>query len=214
MRWPGVLPAGFEAKFASLIDLPPTLLAAGRAPIPASYAGLDLLQKARRPGAPAPVSPAAAGVGLADLRVCAAATDLFGLGLVTARWKLTYYPHPPRSSDDGWGSGRAEVHLFDLAADPGEHLNLWIDPWTTPATPGSAPFFDAARRAGPLLTEALLRWRAGQTDLSQMWSQVTRGARYVGGFTARAFALIENATGLAPEAALQRDCRALERLGL
>jgi hypothetical protein len=43
-----------------------------------------------------------------------------------------------------------------------------------------------------------------------MWSQVTRGPRYQGGFTGRAFALVENTTGVDSELDLQDDCAAIE----
>jgi arylsulfatase A-like enzyme len=192
---------GTTLGFASGVDLAATLLAAARAPIPATYQGFDLLAPLRKP------SPGQRG------RVCVAATDLLGYGLVTHRWKLLYYPNP-------FGSGRrSEARLFDLAIDPSEHTNLWqtlapaaeADAWA-----GSDPDAEAAAaRAGEAwavqrqLVEALLRWRARQDDLAQMWAQVTRGATYVGSFTAKAFALLENATGFDAEVALQADCAGL-----
>ena len=55
------------------------------------------------------------------------------------------------------------------------------------------------------LEGALLRWAARQVHWAQIWSQITRGPRYVGGFTARAFAFLENATGFDAERDLQHN---------
>ena len=41
---------------------------------------------------------------------------------------------------------------------------------------------------------------------------VLLGLRYVGAFTGRVFAFLENATGLGPELSLQADCAAADAL--
>ena len=144
------------------------------------------------------------------MRVCAPVTDVFGYGLVTQRWKLLYYPNSHEVVKDGHRLD-AEGLFFDLRADPGEHVNLWRDqdPRVEPSdAPNSATL--RAWKAQTILLRALLRWRARADDLAQIWGQVTRGPRYVGGFTGRLFLLLRNATGLDAEIGLQKDCSAVK----
>jgi len=217
--------------FASGVDIPSTLLAAARAPLPASYQGFDLLAPLRKVSSsataslvaslPSSSSSLAYSAANAAGRACVAATDLLGYGLVTKRWKFMYYPNAFGASSS------SEARLFDLSRDPMEHVNLWQTraPQLLPrefsagSSSSSPPTFtdtevgrqlaEEAWIAQQRLTEALLRWRARQDDFAQIWSQITRGAKYVGSFTSRTFALLENATGFDAEVALQADCKGL-----
>lgn len=132
-----------------------------------------------------------------------------------------YYPNAFGASSS------SEARLFDLSRDPMEHINLWqtrapqhlsvasasssfhSSPSAFPGTKDGRQLAIEAWEAQQRLTEALLRWRARQDDFAQIWSQITRGAKYVGSFTSRAFALLENATGFDAEVALQADCKGL-----
>ena len=126
-RWPGVLPAGGEATFASTVDLTATILAAAGAGVPRSMAGYDLVAPFR-------------GAGAGRTRAAAVAGALYrGFAVVTARYKLVYFPE------------RDEGRFYDLEHDPTERNDLWRDA------------AHAARRAA--LHVALLRWRVRQDDL-------------------------------------------------
>ena len=106
-RWPGVLPAGAEATFASTVDLTATILSAAAARVPRSFAGYDLVAPFK--AGPARGAPAA--------RSNAVAGALFrGLAVATSRYKLTYFPE------------RDEGSLVDLLLDPRERTDLWDDP--------------------------------------------------------------------------------------
>jgi len=236
-------PGGVTLDFASGVDIPSTLLAAARAPLPATYQGFDLLARLRAASSSAVALPSLVSSSLsppssssstssssltlsysranAAGRTCVAATDLLGYGLVTKRWKLMYYPN------NFGASFSSEARLFDMSRDPREHVNLWqahkpkrhnqpsasfsfsSSSESSTSTVDDPQYAEEAWEAQQQLTEALLRWRARQDDLAQIWSQITRGAKYVGSFTSRAFALLENATGFDAEVSLQADCQGL-----
>ncbi|KAH8051515.1 sulfuric ester hydrolase [Aureococcus anophagefferens] len=74
-RWPGVLPAGGEATFASTVDLTATILAAAGAGVPRSMAGYDLVAPFR-------------GAGAARTRAAAVAGALYRASRWSRRYKL------------------------------------------------------------------------------------------------------------------------------
>jgi len=78
MRFPGVLPAGKTANFASLLDVTTSILSAAGAVVPFAYQGMDLIQ---------PIS-----TGLPSPRTAIVATDFMGYTVVSSHWKLVYYP--------------------------------------------------------------------------------------------------------------------------
>jgi choline-sulfatase len=114
-RWPGVIPAGrASAALASLVDLAPTVLVACGLPVPLELHGRSLLPLWQ---------------GEADThrnRVYLDYADNAEAGVRTDRWKLVYCAGT-RLWRDGYaapGDPRPWVRLYDLAADPGEVVNL------------------------------------------------------------------------------------------
>src|SRR5581483_11315906 len=108
-RWPGVIPAGRTYEHvSSAVDLMPTLLDACGLPAEPGVQGESLLPILR--GATDPYREWA----LVEHRE--APRGMQTKTLVTARYKLTYYPGLPFGE------------LFDLATDPQEYDNLWEGP--------------------------------------------------------------------------------------
>jgi hypothetical protein len=76
-------------------------------------------------------------------------TDFFGYGVVTAEWKLLYYPR-----DD-------EGRLFHRASDPHDRVNRWRDP-SRGSSGNSSRRDDDDEQVTSVMLAALLRWRARQ----------------------------------------------------
>ena len=152
LRWPGVLAPGTQATFASTVDIPATIAtAAGRARLPPSYSGFDLVGPLATNGA----SP----------RSAAAAVLYTACVLITPHWKLAYYPEED------------ETRLWDRRGDPEELRDVWADDSGATALPGVAASSGVARseevrpRAdGARLMATLLRWRSLQIPLSLLRS--------------------------------------------
>jgi arylsulfatase A-like enzyme len=120
------LPAGKVVKdLVSLIDIPPTLVALGGAPVPGQYDGHSLL---------GPVFGEARD--WPDDVFIQVSESQVGRALRTARWKYGVNA-PDRHGWNDAGSTRYEEHyLYDLEADPHEQCNLVRDPALTAARAG------------------------------------------------------------------------------
>jgi arylsulfatase A-like enzyme len=112
------LPAGTVVQnLVSLIDLPPTLVALGGAPVPEEYDGRSLLGPVL---GQAPDWPDDVFIQVSESQV--------GRALRTERWK--YGVNAP--DRDGWNDAHSsryeEQYLYDLEEDPAEQCNLVSDP--------------------------------------------------------------------------------------
>jgi arylsulfatase A-like enzyme len=112
------LPEGLVVDdLVSLVDIPPTLLVMGNAPVPDSYDGHSLLPLIR---GEADDWPEEVFVQISESQV--------GRALRTERWK--YGVTAPDSS--GWNDAGSlryeEQYLYDLQSDPHEQTNLVSDP--------------------------------------------------------------------------------------
>ena len=81
LRYPGVLPAGRTAGFATTLDISATIVAMSGAPIPKQYQGFDLVT---------PLSH-----GLQSPRLAAVSCEYRAMAVVTPSWKLTCAPSCP-----------------------------------------------------------------------------------------------------------------------
>jgi len=152
-----------SAFLASLVDVPATILRAARCPFAPDAQGLSLLAALTvpPPGAPpgasngALLGPSTAAVLAAWPRAAVPVAELGGLGLVTRRWRLAYYPHDGQgflfrrqaaaeSSSSGGGGG----------AVGGRAENLW-------------GVGEAAAAQGSLLL-ALLKWRGSAAGVGAL----------------------------------------------
>lgn len=116
---PGFRGGQVVSELASLLDVPPTLLAAAGAELPPSLAGRPLQQAlAHDPGWPAEVF---AQISESQVGRC----------IRTHRWKYSVSLQPPPEGA-GWQQAYAECYteeyLYDLSADPHERSNLVADP--------------------------------------------------------------------------------------
>ena len=153
MRWPGVIvPNTAPLGLASLLDVPATLLAAAGCVPSADGAGFDLVAVARGTRvAAAPADATIAGVRWGQnhtrhpRRTAVAVTDFFGYGVVTAQWKMMYYPR------------ENEGRLFHRHSDPHDRANRWRNP--------SESDDDDDERVTTAMLAALLRWRARQEPI-------------------------------------------------
>ncbi len=121
MSGPGFRGGRVARELVSLIDLPPTLLAAAGWPTPPTMPGRPLQPLA----GPTPVTdwPGEVLVQISE--------DHIGRALRTARWKYEVaVPSTARWSGLQAPGAEAyvEAHLYDLAADPHERCNLVADP--------------------------------------------------------------------------------------
>ncbi len=100
---------------ASLIDLPPTLLTAGGAPVPATMRGAALQR-------------AVSGAPWSDEVFLQISESQVGRALRTPRW--TYAARAPGLN--GWDHGASDTYredfLYDLASDPHQRTNLVAEP--------------------------------------------------------------------------------------
>jgi arylsulfatase A-like enzyme len=128
VRWDGRVPSGSRLPGpVRLLDLAPTLLAAAGGALPDTWQGSDLLA-AFRGQAPLPRLPVfAQHLSSGPLRAAA---------IVDGRKLVLFNRHVPFAPADDfqeylWRQDlerMARVELYDLAADPGERLNLARDP--------------------------------------------------------------------------------------
>jgi arylsulfatase A-like enzyme len=119
-RGPGFLGGKVVDHLVSLIDVPPTILAAGGAATPAAMRGRPLQTLADGGSADWP-----------DDVFLQISEDHIGRAIRTRRWKYSVWV----PSDDKWSGGRqpgsdayVEQCLYDLDADPHELNNLVTDP--------------------------------------------------------------------------------------
>ena len=109
VRWPNEVPAGRATEaLQSLVDLPPTFLAAAGAPIPLYMQGVSQLEVWRGN------EPAARDHVMVEMRHQPTAVHI--RTYIDQRYKLTVH----RNDADG--------ELFDLEQDPYEKRNRWDDP--------------------------------------------------------------------------------------
>jgi len=102
-------------ELVSLVDLPPTLLAAAGLPVPEAMQGRSVLPLLDRRNDDWPEE--------VFLQISEAEV---GRAIRTRRWKYSVYApgrDGGRHGDDG-GQGYVERYLYDLAADPAEQVNL------------------------------------------------------------------------------------------
>ena len=115
-RGPGFRGGKVMDEIVSLIDLPPTLLAAGGVEPPASMRGRALQPLAR---GEAKDWPGEVFVQISENHV--------GRAIRTARWKYSVRAPEKRGWDDPASDVYVEDCLYDLAADPHERTNLVRD---------------------------------------------------------------------------------------
>jgi arylsulfatase A-like enzyme len=114
---PGFPGGGVVRELVSLIDLPPTVLAAAGAPVPGFMRG-------------SPLQPLAAGDagGRPEEVFVQISESQVGRAIRTARWKYSVMA----PDEKGWQVPDAEAYvedfLYDLEADPWERSNLVADP--------------------------------------------------------------------------------------
>ena len=199
MRWPGVIPPNTAPLgLASLLDVPATLLAAAGCAPSADGAGFDLVAIARGANAAAAAAAAAAASDSSiwarnhsnsKPRTAVAVTDFFGYGVVTAQWKMMFYPRDN------------EGRLFHRRSDPHDRINRWRNPDDSRKSSGGSPHrarssADARTSRGStidrsignedngndddewittVMLAALLRWRARQEPMGYFRGALTQG---------------------------------------
>ena len=113
MRGPGFDGGGAVAELVSLVDLAPTLLDAAGIPVPPQMQGRSLMPLVRGERAD---WPAEVLVQLSEVQV--------GRVIRTPGWKYCVYAPHKDGLKDSWSERYVEHHIYDLAADPWEQVNL------------------------------------------------------------------------------------------
>jgi arylsulfatase A-like enzyme len=112
IRGPGFDPGRVVTEMASLVDLPPTLLAAAGLPVPASMQGRSLLQLAN-----------GAERNWRNEIFVQMREEALQRAIRTERWKYCIFDPDSRRSEPH-SLNYVERFLYDLNADPHEHVNL------------------------------------------------------------------------------------------
>lgn len=113
IRGPGFMGGKVVPDLVSLLDTPPTVLAAGGVPVPGSMRGRPLQQVVG--GAPADW-PREVFLQISESQV--------GRAIRTAKWKYSVVAPHKRGGVDPDSDRYVEEFLYDLEADPHEHNNL------------------------------------------------------------------------------------------
>ena len=112
---PGFRGGGQVRELVSLVDAPPTLLAAAGLPVPDSMQGRSLLPLLRSGGGDVEW-PEEAFIQISE--------SLVGRAIRTARWKYGVYAPDKHGGRDSYSDTYVEQYLYDMEADPYEQNNL------------------------------------------------------------------------------------------
>ena len=167
LRWPGVIVPHSVATFASLLDVPATIVAAAASSSRHShsfFSGFNLLAQPPAHAERKEVIGEIARASFWSPRSAVVVCDFLGFGVITKRWKLFYYPQ----DDEGF--------LFHRESDPYDRFNRWgLDGIGVGQLVLKGAKLLQSRERRPLragdrtitsrLLRALLRWRARQSRL-------------------------------------------------
>ncbi|MBU0609923.1 MAG: sulfatase-like hydrolase/transferase [Armatimonadetes bacterium] len=121
LRGPGFTGGQVRSELASLMDLPPTILAAAGVPVPKTVRGRPLQDAVAWAGAsPHPQWPQEVFAQISESQV--------GRCIRTDRWKYSVVAPDKQGWSDPDSDVYVEEFLYDLPADPHEKQNLVADP--------------------------------------------------------------------------------------
>jgi uncharacterized sulfatase len=113
---PGFTGGRLVEPLVSLLDVPPTILAAGGADTPPTVRGRDLRPLAAGDEAARGEWPEEVFMQISE--------DHLGRAIVTERWKYAVLAPASNGVEDCYAETYVEAHLYDLHADPHERNNL------------------------------------------------------------------------------------------